>query len=67
MLGALLVGVSETGKPLNHYLMVMTLMVFSALTLALPYIVGAVNEKIMYIFGVVNVISIPVGKLAKKA
>ncbi|CAK7202174.1 hypothetical protein SEUCBS139899_004894 [Sporothrix eucalyptigena] len=30
------------------------------LTLVLPYIVAAINEKIMYIFGAVNVLSIPV-------
>ncbi|KAJ3545317.1 hypothetical protein NM208_g2567 [Fusarium decemcellulare] len=30
------------------------------LTLLLPYIVSAVNEKMMYIFGVVNVLSIPI-------
>ncbi|EMR70679.1 putative mfs monosaccharide protein [Eutypa lata UCREL1] len=32
------------------------------LTLVLPYIVGAINEKTMYIFGIVNVVSIPIGK-----
>ncbi|KAK7757798.1 hypothetical protein SLS62_000176 [Diatrype stigma] len=30
------------------------------LTLVLPYIVGAINEKTMYIFGIVNVLSIPI-------
>ncbi|VUC34880.1 unnamed protein product, partial [Clonostachys rosea] len=30
------------------------------LTLLLPYIVSAINEKMMYIFGVVNVLSIPI-------
>lgn len=31
------------------------------LTLLLPYIVSAINEKMMYIFAVVNVLSIPIG------
>ncbi|KAF3008212.1 hypothetical protein E8E14_009090 [Neopestalotiopsis sp. 37M] len=30
------------------------------LTLVLPYIVEAINEKVMYIFGIVNIISIPI-------
>ncbi|GME31087.1 hypothetical protein V499_06105 [Neofusicoccum parvum] len=30
------------------------------LTLVLPYIVSAINEKMFYIFGVVNVLSIPI-------
>ncbi|KAK7398611.1 hypothetical protein QQX98_012020 [Neonectria punicea] len=30
------------------------------LTLLLPYIVSAINEKMMYIFGAVNVLSIPI-------
>lgn len=34
----------------------------STLTLLLPYIVSAINEKMMYIFGAVNVLSIPIGK-----
>jgi hypothetical protein len=34
----------------------------STLTLVLPYIVSAINEKMMYIFAAVNVISIPIGK-----
>lgn len=35
------------------------------LTLLLPYIVSAINEKMMYIFGTVNIISIPIGKPAE--
>lgn len=34
-----------------------------SLTLALPYIVSAINEKTLYIFGAVNIIAIPIGKL----
>lgn len=34
-----------------------------SLTLALPYIVAAINEKTMYVFAACNVISIPIGKL----
>ncbi|KIW06995.1 uncharacterized protein PV09_02651 [Verruconis gallopava] len=30
------------------------------LTLVLPYIVGAVNEKTLYVFGAVNIIAIPI-------
>ncbi|KAF2164806.1 hypothetical protein M409DRAFT_24711 [Zasmidium cellare ATCC 36951] len=30
------------------------------LTLALPYIVAAINEKLLYIFGAVNIVSIPI-------
>lgn len=36
----------------------------STLTLVLPYIVEAINEKLLYIFGAVNVISIPIGEFA---
>ncbi|KFY54945.1 hypothetical protein V496_07139 [Pseudogymnoascus sp. VKM F-4515 (FW-2607)] len=32
----------------------------ATLTLVLPYIVNAINEKMFYIFGVVNVLSIPI-------
>lgn len=38
----------------------------STLTLLLPYIVSAINEKMMYIFGVVNVLSIPIGTYTNK-
>lgn len=32
-----------------------------SLTLALPYIFGSIGESTMYVFGAVNVISIPIG------
>lgn len=31
------------------------------LTLTLPYIVEAINEKLLYIFGACNALSIPIG------
>lgn len=37
------------------------LILSSTLTLVLPYIVEAINEKVMYIFGIVNIVSIPIG------
>lgn len=33
----------------------------STLTLTLPYIVEAINEKLLYIFGACNALSIPIG------
>ena len=41
------------------------LTVCSTLTLVLPYVVSAINEKMMYIFAAVNVLSIPIGTLFK--
>lgn len=38
------------------------LTIHSTLTLLLPYIVSAINEKMMYIFAAVNVLSIPIGE-----
>ena len=32
------------------------------LTLVLPYVVSAINEKLLYIFGACNIISIPIGE-----
>jgi hypothetical protein len=46
-------------KPCNDAVLTM---VPRTLTLVLPYIVEAINEKVMYIFGIVNIISIPIGK-----
>jgi hypothetical protein len=37
-----------------------------SLTLALPYIVNAIGEKTLYVFGVCNIISIPIGKINTK-
>jgi hypothetical protein len=34
-----------------------------SLTLALPYIFGAIGENTLHIFGAVNLISIPIGRL----
>lgn len=34
-----------------------------SLTLALPYVFDALGEKTMYVFGAVNVVSIPIGEL----
>lgn len=36
------------------------------MTLVLPYIVNSINEKMFYIFAIVNVISIPIGKFDRK-
>ena len=33
-----------------------------SLTLVLPYIVEAINEKLLYIFGACNAITIPIGE-----
>ena len=32
-----------------------------SLTLALPYIVAAIEEKTLYVFGACNILSIPIG------
>lgn len=33
-----------------------------SLTLAMPYIIGSIGEKAMYVFGACNVIAIPIGE-----
>lgn len=33
-----------------------------SLTLALPYVFGAIGENTLHVFGAVNLISIPIGK-----
>ena len=44
----------------SHTTIILTLP--RTLTLVLPYVVSAINEKMMYIFAVINIISIPIGK-----
>lgn len=63
MLGVSWAGVLEMGRSLTNPCNDAVLTkVFRTLTLVLPYIVEAINEKVMYIFGIVNIISIPIGK-----
>ncbi|KAK5681968.1 hypothetical protein LTS10_006503 [Elasticomyces elasticus] len=38
----------------------LTIRLRGSLTLVLPYIVSAINEKLLYIFGACNIISIPI-------
>lgn len=39
-----------------------TLMIYSTLTLLLPEMVKGINNNMMYIFGGVNVVTIPIGE-----
>lgn len=34
-----------------------------SLTLALPYVFAAIGENTLHVFGVVNILSIPIGKI----
>lgn len=62
-LGVLLDGALEMGEySFTTPEKTLLLTIDSTLTLLLPYIVNAINEKMMYIFAAVNVISIPIGK-----
>lgn len=69
MPGVLLAGVWETGKFAfgNAAFVRAILTQFRSLTLALPYLFEAIGENTLHVFGAVNIISIPIGKITQPA